>query len=603
MTLRVAVAQIRPKKADYAENVRRVGNVLADVSERDEIPDLVVFPESVMTGYFLEGGVRESAVTTGTLIADLDSSYALSGRRSIDVVVGYYEEFQNRIYNSALYATLSESGTEIRHVHRKVFLPTYGMFDEQRFVNSGRSVQAFDTGWGRAAILICEDSWHSITGTLAALDGAQVVIVPSAASARGIAPEAGADEARLHRPNSVKRWEGLMQHIAAEHGVYVIMAQLVGIEGGKALQGASTVVAPDGDVVTVAPVFDDALIVADLELDAITRVRATSPLLADLESQLLNLIRSFDETDEPVEFDASTKQSSKPVLHQSPINDSTSVVAEIPKVDPLAVDCELTERWLTTFLREEVVERRGFAKGIVGLSGGVDSALTASLAARALGPENVIGVRMPYKTSSADSLDHAQVLANQLGICLETVDITAAVDAYLAAADHTADATRRGNLMARMRMITLFDLSAKYEALPLGTGNKTERLFGYFTWHGDDAPPINPLGDLFKTQVWELARFVGVPGEILSKPPSADLVQGQTDEGDLGISYASADRILHSLLTGLRAEQIVALGHDRHEVELVSARLNGTHWKRRLPTVAMLSDTAIGESYLRPVDY
>lgn len=603
MTLRVAVAQIRPKKADYAENVRRVGNVLASVSQRDEIPDLVVFPESVMTGYFLEGGVRESAVTTGTLIADLDSSYALSGRRSIDVVVGYYEEFQNRVYNSALYATLSEAGTEIRHVHRKVFLPTYGMFDEQRFVNSGRSVQAFDTEWGRAAILICEDSWHSIMGTLAVLDGAQVVIVPSAAAARGIAPGTGADEANLHRPNSVKRWERLMQHIASEHGVYVIMAQLVGVEGGKSLQGSSTVVAPDGDLVTAAPVFEDALITADLELDAITRVRAASPLLADLESQLLNLIRSFDEAGDPVEYDAPMTQVSKPVQHQSTIADSESVVVDTQRVDPLAVDGELTERWLTAFLKEEVVERRGFARGIVGLSGGVDSALTATLAARALGPENVIGVRMPYKTSSADSLDHAQLLANQLGIRLETVDISAAVDAYLVAADHTADATRRGNLMARMRMITLFDLSAKYDALPLGTGNKTERLFGYFTWHGDDAPPINPLGDLFKTQVWELARFVGVPDEILSKPPSADLIQGQTDEGDLGISYASADRILHSLLSGLRVDQVVALGHDQHEVELVSARVNGTHWKRRLPTVAMLSDTAIGESYLRPVDY
>jgi NAD+ synthetase len=157
--------------------------------------------------------------------------------------------------------------------------------------------------------------------------------------------------------------------------------------------------------------------------------------------------------------------------------------------------------------------------------------------------------------------------------------------------------------MARLRMITLFDLSQKYHALPLGTGNKTERLMGYFTWHGDDAPPVNPLGDLFKTQVLELAQHLGIPEAIVHKPASADLVQGQTDEDDLGVSYDKADRILHWLLHGLAHEDIAARGFDRREVELVSKRLASTHWKRRLPTVAMLSNTMIGESYLRPVDY
>jgi len=157
--------------------------------------------------------------------------------------------------------------------------------------------------------------------------------------------------------------------------------------------------------------------------------------------------------------------------------------------------------------------------------------------------------------------------------------------------------------MARIRMVTLFDLSAKYEALPLGTGNKTERLLGYYTWHADDSPPVNPLGDLFKTQIWELARHIGVPEAVLSKPATADLVAGQTDEGDLGISYDRADRILYWLLKGLHSEQIVMLGFETSDVQLVSTRLHGTHWKRRLPTVAMVSGTAIGESYLRPVDY
>jgi NAD+ synthetase len=162
---------------------------------------------------------------------------------------------------------------------------------------------------------------------------------------------------------------------------------------------------------------------------------------------------------------------------------------------------------------------------------------------------------------------------------------------------------RLGNIMARARMITLFDLSAAHRALPLGTGNKTERLLGYFTWHADDSPPVNPIGDLFKTQVWALARHVGVPDVIVSKPASADLIKGQTDEGDFGISYPRADAILHWILLGYRNAEIGALGFSEEEISLVRSRLDTTHWKRRLPTVAMLSGTAIGEYYLRPVDY
>jgi NAD+ synthetase len=157
--------------------------------------------------------------------------------------------------------------------------------------------------------------------------------------------------------------------------------------------------------------------------------------------------------------------------------------------------------------------------------------------------------------------------------------------------------------MARQRMIVLFDLSARYDALPLGTGNKTERLFGYFTWHADDSPPINPLGDLFKTQVWALARHLGVPDVIVHKPASADLIRGQTDEGDFGISYGKADAIFNWLLAGYTPAELMARGFVADEVELVYRRLSSTHWKRRLPTVALLSQSAIGESYLRPVDY
>jgi NAD+ synthetase len=259
------------------------------------------------------------------------------------------------------------------------------------------------------------------------------------------------------------------------------------------------------------------------------------------------------------------------------------------------------EGWLVAFLRDEF-RRRGFTEAVVGLSGGVDSAVTATLAAKALGAEHVLAVRLPYRTSNPESLAHAQLMVDQLGVRERTLDISAAVDGYLSA-EPGANPARRGNVMARVRMIALFDLAAKVQGLPLGTGNKSERLLGYFTWHADDSPPVNPIGDLFKTQIWALARHLGIPEAIVSKPASADLIQGQTDEGDFGISYAKADVILNWLLNGWTARELVARGFDAEDVENVRARLDGTHWKRRLPTVALLSTAAIGESYLRPVDY
>jgi NAD+ synthetase len=246
--------------------------------------------------------------------------------------------------------------------------------------------------------------------------------------------------------------------------------------------------------------------------------------------------------------------------------------------------------------RSAVVSSLGAAAArTIGALGGV-------LAARALGPENVLGVRLPYRTSSAESLEHAQLVIDALGIEGRTIDISAAVDGYLAS-EPDADPARRGNVMARVRMIVLFDLSQKHRAIPLGTGNKSERLFGYFTWHADDSPPVNPLGDLFKTQVWALARHLGVPDVIVRKPPTADLVVGQTDEADFGVTYAVADQLLNWMVSGYTDAEIVAHGFDPRDVAVVRKRLESTHWKRRLPTVAMLSPTAIGESYLRPVDY
>ncbi len=283
-----------------------------------------------------------------------------------------------------------------------------------------------------------------------------------------------------------------------------------------------------------------------------------------------------------------------PVLSPPPIN--------IEADDNLDVNAPVLTDWLVSFLQDEITRRRGFTKAVVGLSGGVDSALVAFLLARALGPKNVYAIRMPYKASARESLDHAELVANATGINMETIEITDAVDGYLGIASD-ADGRRRGNVMARMRMIVLFDQSQKLGTLPVGTGNKTERLFGYFTWHADDSPPVNPLGDLYKTQVWALSRYIGVPDVIVNKPASADLIVGQTDEIDFGISYPRADRILYYLLRGYTVERMTEMGFPHAEVALVKRKVDSTHWKRHLPTTAMLSSTSINDYYLRPVDY
>jgi len=605
---RIALAQIRTTKGDYGANLARLGSVFAQVAKLEPI-DLLITPETVTSGYFVEGGVREVAVTTGTLVRDLAAQHAAAKAPPLDASVAFYEVFQNQLFNSCVYVRLGDKKPEVIHVHRKVFLPTYGLFDEDRFVEKGHEIRAFDTSFGmRAAILICEDAWHSLAGTIAALDGAQLIIVPSAPPARGT--DTAPDGTSL--PASTVRWERLVRGIAEEHGVYVALANLVGFEGGKGFPGGSVVIGPAGDVVVRGPLFDEAIVPAVLDPDALTHARADAPLLADLKAELPHLLRGLASG----EWGVGPTVRERPSVAFDPATNGTTPHSLLPKTplqfggvteatDPLAIDASLAHRWLVAFLQDEVRTRRGFQNVLVGLSGGVDSSLVAFLAAEALGRENVIGVRMPYRHSSKESLEHAQLVIDKLGIQSLTVDITAAVDGYLAQVeqDGAPSAERRGNVMARQRMIVLFDLSAKHKALPLGTSNKSERLLGYFTWHADDAPPVNALGDLYKTQVWELARHVGVPEVIVKKPATADLVAGQTDEADIGVRYTVADRILDYLIRGFAPAAIVERGFTAPDVERVRARLASTHWKRKLPTVAVMSQTAIGEFYLRPVDY
>ena len=263
----------------------------------------------------------------------------------------------------------------------------------------------------------------------------------------------------------------------------------------------------------------------------------------------------------------------------------------------LTINTELARTILIGFIRSEIT-RAGFSRAVIGLSGGLDSSLSCYLTAEALGPENVLAVRMPYHTSSPDSMEHAEMVIEALGVKSLTVPITEMVDPLFERFPE-AGSVRRGNVMARARMIILYDQSEAFRGLVVGTGNKTEILLGYTTLYGDSACALNPLGDLYKTQVRQLSRAIGIPEAIIAKAPSADLWAGQTDEGELGFTYSEVDQLLYLLVDQRYSpEDCVEAGFAEGFVHIVVERLRRNHFKRLLPPIAKLSNRTVGYDFL-----
>jgi len=263
----------------------------------------------------------------------------------------------------------------------------------------------------------------------------------------------------------------------------------------------------------------------------------------------------------------------------------------------LSINPELVIDILTRFIRAEIT-RTGLQHAVLGLSGGIDSAVVAYLAVRALGAENVLTVRMPYKTSSQDSLDHAQLVIDDLKMPALTIPITDMADGLITR-EPEMSSMRKGNIMARCRMIVLYDQSEAFKGLVVGTGNKTEILLGYSTLFGDSAHAINPIGDMYKAQIRQLARAVGVPQPILDKPPSADLWSGQTDEAELGFTYEQADKLLFLLVDQRYSpEECLEAGFDEKFVQTVVRRIRRNHFKRVMPPVAKITSRSVGYDFL-----
>ena len=278
----VAIVQSKPAKGRYAENLQATTEAFAQLVQSETPPDVVVLPEGALTGYFLEGAVYDLAVSAPRFADDLTTAWRNAGGANVEIASGFFENDGGTYYNSALYVRVGTAGHDIVHVHRKMFLPTYGVFDEERFLSRGRRLQTFETRFGRAAMLICEDLWHAIMPTIAAIKGARFIVVPSAAPGRGID---GATEL-----SSITRWRELLRASAAEHGMYVIYAGLAGFEGGKGMTGSSSVIDPRGGVQVEGPDIGAAIVRGFIDMREGDLARATLPLLGDLQAVLPDLL-------------------------------------------------------------------------------------------------------------------------------------------------------------------------------------------------------------------------------------------------------------------------------------------------------------------------
>ncbi len=634
---RIALAQIAPRLGSLEVNLATHHDLLAKAREGGA--DLVVFPELGLTGYQLQDLASEVAMR----LDDPRLATLAGATRGLSAVVSFVEESaDHRLF---IAAALLEDG-EIRHVHRKLYLPTYGLFDERRFFAAGDVLRSVPSRLGIGlGIGVCEDFWHLSVPQLLALDGAQILINVSSSPGRDLA---ATNEVGLGTATS---WRTLMRTYAQLTTSFVIFCNRVGVDESISFWGGSEVIAPSGQAIFSAPLYDEGLYMVDVPTADIRRERIALPLLRDerLELQVRELTRIVaersgqavdierrrrggawlrpvadrgavhaDRVRGPRQAGASpegasrgrhTSRSQRGPRHVTATEPSAELVPPFDLPSELAIDTDIARRVIGEFIRGQL-EQAGFERAVLGLSGGIDSAVVGYLVAEAIGPERLLAVMMPYRTSSPASRADAESVIAALGCASDLVDISPMVDGYFGSdtapgAEGTdggaATPLRRGNFAARMRMSVLYDRSVTWGGLVVGTGNKTESLIGYTTLFGDSASAFNPIGDLYKSQIRQLAVALGVPDAIVRKPPTADLWPGQTDEIEGGFSYPVLDRLLFWRIDKRRSmEEMAELGFEPALVERVDRLVAGSEFKRQVPPIAKLGPRTAGVDYLYP---
>jgi len=567
-TFRLALAQLNPTVGDLAGNAAKVVSTLDAC--RDLAVDLVVFPELMITGY-----PPEDLLLKPRFISDNRAALAsvLPATRGLAAVVGFVDAANGDIYNAA--ALIADG--RLVDIYHKQYLPNYGVFDEDRYFRAGTRTPVYVLGGVTIGLGICEDIWYAAgPATTQALAGAEVILNINASP--------------YHAGKRLFR-ERMLATRASDNGAIVGYVNMVGGQDELVFDGGSVVFDPEGTVIARARQFVEDLLIVDLDVEGVFRRRLHDPRWRKLAHQTEGRVERIVLSTEPV-------QRARPPVERR-IETPLEPVAEIYQA-------------LVTGTRD-YVHKNGFQKVVVGLSGGIDSSLTAVIAADALGPENVVGVSMPSRFSSPGSLEDARTLAENLGIELLVIPIEPAFQAMLQMLAGPFEGTPFGlaeeNLQARIRGNILMALANKFGYLVLTTGNKSEMATGYATLYGDMAGGFAVLKDVLKTTVYALARYRNacgprpvIPESVLTKEPSAELRPNQRDTDSLP-PYPVLDPILKAYVEEDRSfEEIVGLGFDPETVRRVILMVDRSEYKRRqAPPGVKITPRAFGKDRRLPI--
>ncbi|MCZ6534926.1 MAG: NAD+ synthase [Chloroflexi bacterium] len=570
-TFRLALAQINPTVGDLEGNSQKILQFIEEA--RSLGADLVVFPEMAITGYPAEDLLYKTSFLQDNLKA---MRRVVQASKGLAVVVGFVDT-DGDIYNAA---AVAHDG-ELVGIYHKMYLPTYGVFDEDRYFRRGDTCPVYTINGVGVGVNICEDAWYPLGPMVVQRDAGAEVIVNINASP--------------YHAGKQKERESMMHTRATDNGLYVAYLNAVGGQDELVFDGASLIYDPTGKLMARGKEFEEDLVVADLEIDAVMRSRLRDPRARKEDPAILREIG----TSKVVSVSEYTERE-RPTLEEAAVS------------QPLEGAGEVYQALVTG--TGDYVRKSGFSRVIVGLSGGIDSALTACIGADALGPENVNVLAMPSRYSSEGSLVDAKLLAQNLGVELWTIPIEQAHQAMLDMLEEPFRGSEPGvaeeNVQSRIRGNLLMAISNKFGWLVLTTGNKSETAMGYATLYGDMAGGFAVLKDVPKTLVYELARWRNensspasiIPQSIIDKPPSAELKPNQKDEDTLP-PYAILDGVLKAYVEEDRSyRDIVDLGYDPQVVQRVIATVDRNEYKRRqAPPGVKITPKAFGKDRRLPI--